>query len=367
MNVEPGARFGPARSRRGNRRRRDGRGLPGRDTRLDRTVAIKVLSPDIADDPDSARPLRARGTRRRRPSTIPTSAASTTSASWRHALLRHAASRRPDAGRATGEGPLPLDQALKIAVRSPTRSTRRTAGDRPPRPEARQHHADQGGRQAPGLRPREAQGAGRTDLDVGDDADWPTRPQARRTARFSARCNTWRPSRSKAKRPTRAATSGRSAPCSTRWSPARDRSAATRRPRDRGDPEGRSAAARRLASRGAADAGPPGRALPAEGGRRPVAVGRGSLQALSGSARPRRLRREGSRASGLRRSRLPLAVSAVMRCSAAAADALDGGLIARGAARSAAALGAAASGHDVFEPCRRRSSRHKSPCRPTAG
>ena len=51
-------------------------------------------------------------------------------------------------------------RSLRSASRSPTRSTARTARDRPPRPQARQRHAHEVGREAPRLRPRDARRAG---------------------------------------------------------------------------------------------------------------------------------------------------------------------------------------------------------------
>ena len=60
-------------------------------------------------------------------------------------------------------------------------------------------------------------GAGDADLAVGDDASWRRRAGHGAGHDPRARCSTWRRSRWRARRPTRAATSGRSAPSSTRW------------------------------------------------------------------------------------------------------------------------------------------------------
>ena len=54
------------------------------------------------------------------------------------------------------KGPLPPEQVLSTACKSATRSILRTRGSRSPRSEARQHHADGGGRQAVRLRSRQA-------------------------------------------------------------------------------------------------------------------------------------------------------------------------------------------------------------------
>ena len=100
-----------------------------RDTRLDRTVALKVLPRTLAADPEFT---RASSARRRAISALNAPA-------HLHALRRRHAGRRRDflvmehlegetlAAR-LAKGRLPLDQALRLRrCRSPTRSTRRTA------------------------------------------------------------------------------------------------------------------------------------------------------------------------------------------------------------------------------------------------
>ena len=51
MDLAAGVRLGPYRDRRAARRRRHGQVYKARDTRLDRSVAIKILQPPLAHDP----------------------------------------------------------------------------------------------------------------------------------------------------------------------------------------------------------------------------------------------------------------------------------------------------------------------------
>ena len=91
------------------------------------------------------------------------------------------------------------------------------AGHRAPRPQAGQRDADEGGREAARLRPGEGDRRRRRPVERARRCR-PTRRRADRArARSSARSSTWRRSSSRAARPTRAATSSRSARCSTRW------------------------------------------------------------------------------------------------------------------------------------------------------
>ena len=116
-----------------------------RDTRLDRQVAIKVLLVRAA-------PMRRGAARFEREaraisqlshphicSALRRRLATTADAS---ALPRHGAARGRDAARpGSRAGRCRSTQALPRRSRSPTRSTRRTPGHRPSRPEAGQRHA----------------------------------------------------------------------------------------------------------------------------------------------------------------------------------------------------------------------------------
>ena len=111
-------------------------------------------------------------------------------------------------------------QALRDRDRRlPTPSTARIARASCIAISSRQHHADQIGRRSCSTsawrrrRSRAVAAGGVSMLPTAGAAD----PHGAR-ARSSARSSTWRPSRSKGARPTRAPTSSRSAACSTRWS-----------------------------------------------------------------------------------------------------------------------------------------------------
>ena len=73
----------------------------------------------------------------------------------RRALPRHGADRRRVARGPPAEGPLPIDQVLRVRRADRGRARRGArAGDRPSRPQARQRHADEDRREAARLRPR---------------------------------------------------------------------------------------------------------------------------------------------------------------------------------------------------------------------
>ena len=131
-----------------------------RDTRLDRAVAMKVLPRALLeDDRRAARSVSSARRRRSSRSTIRTSARSTTSGHEggteylvMELLEGETLAAPPREGAAAAR---PARCRIGIADRRRARQGA-PAGDRPPRPEARQRHADEGRREAARLRPREA-------------------------------------------------------------------------------------------------------------------------------------------------------------------------------------------------------------------
>ena len=132
-----------------------------KDTRLDRTVAVKVLPEHLSASPESAQrfereakthlaalpPAHLRAVRRRQPG--------------RHRVPGDGVSRGRDAVEPAVKGAAPVRPGA--AVRRGDRRRARQgapAGDRAPGPEARQRDDHEVGREAPGLRPREGRRAG---------------------------------------------------------------------------------------------------------------------------------------------------------------------------------------------------------------
>ena len=93
----------------------------------------------------------------------------------------------------------------------------------PSRSEAGQHHADQDGREGAGFRAGQSRGGFETRPSDDHDSD-------RKKAPSWARCNTWRRSSWRAKRPTPGRTFSLSARWSTKWPRARRRSKARAAP-----------------------------------------------------------------------------------------------------------------------------------------
>ena len=86
------------------------------DTRLNRTVAIKVLPPHLSDDPETQASVRARGADDRRVEPSAHLHAARRRPGRRDRLPGDGVSRRRDARGAARAGPLPLDEALKVAI-----------------------------------------------------------------------------------------------------------------------------------------------------------------------------------------------------------------------------------------------------------
>ena len=202
-----------------------------RDTRLDRTVALKVLPSEIAADSDR----RVRFEREARavaaldhPHICAVYDVGNTAGTHFIVmpLLEGRDTRRPPPKRR------PSPQRLAADCRRDRRRAGRGAppGHHPSRHQAGQHHAHQVGSEAPRLRPGQDARRRRAGLHVGIDAGGHARAQnrARHDSRHGAvhGAGTGRGSRM----PTGAPTSGRSAPSSSRWSPARDRSRVRRLP-----------------------------------------------------------------------------------------------------------------------------------------
>ena len=174
-----------------------------RDTRLDRAVAIKILRAEFAGSAGPSRALRARGARRRLAESSPHLHPARHRPPGRHRVPRDGTDRRRDAGRPAGARPrFRLARRWRAQGRSLSRAGPcPQPGHRAPRPQARQHHAHQVGREAARLRARTAAGGG------GARA---REPHAHRTHPGGNDCRhppgTWRPSSSKASPPTRAPT-----------------------------------------------------------------------------------------------------------------------------------------------------------------
>ena len=187
-----------------------------RDTRLDRTVAIKVLPAHLAANPErarsvsSARPARSRSLNHPHICTL-----YDVGHHDGHRLPGHGAtSRARRSPHRLAKGPLPLPTSCCAIGGRDRRRPRQGAprGHHPPRPQARQHHADQAPARScwtsawpsADRRCRSRRPALTESPTVQPAAD--RRGHDRRHA-----ASTWRRSSSRARRPTRAPTSSPSA------------------------------------------------------------------------------------------------------------------------------------------------------------
>ena len=127
-----------------------------RDTRLDRTVAIKVLPDTLDGGPRTSGTVRPRSPRDFAAHTSAHLHAVRRRRAPRHGVPRHGVSRRGDAGRQAREGRAAARSGAQDRDRDRSRARQGASRrHRPPRSEARQHHADQGWRQAARLRTRQ--------------------------------------------------------------------------------------------------------------------------------------------------------------------------------------------------------------------
>ena len=145
-----------------------------RDTRLDRTVAIKILPDDARGRSAVPRALRSRSPRDLAARSSPHLRAVRRRRAGRHRVPRHAVSRRRDAGGSADEGRAAARPGAQDGDRDRVGARQSASrGHRPSGSEARQHHADEGGREAARLRAGEVECVGcgrRRPLDAADDA-----------------------------------------------------------------------------------------------------------------------------------------------------------------------------------------------------
>ena len=199
-----------------------------RDTRLDRSVAVKVLAPELADRRRLPRTLRTRGQGDLRAQPPAHLRAIRHRPRARHRLSGARITRRGDAGCASERGPLPLSQVLRFGIRDRGRARGGTpAGHRPSGPEAGKRDAHPGGHQASRFRPREEH-RGRCRAGALTARDVATDDHGQGTILGTLPVHGARTSAG-ASRPTRVPTSSRWAPSCTRWPRAGGRSWPRRR------------------------------------------------------------------------------------------------------------------------------------------
>ena len=132
-----------------------------RDTRLERDVAIKVLPPHLSSSEEMRQRFEREAKTISQLSHPHICALYDVGRRGRDRLPRHGVPRGRDARGSSGQGAAPCRAAPAIRSRDRRRPGQGApAGDRAPRPEARQRHADEVGREAARLRPREVSGRG---------------------------------------------------------------------------------------------------------------------------------------------------------------------------------------------------------------
>ena len=144
----------------------------GKDTRLDRSVAIKILPAGFAAGRGAPPALRARGEDDLLAQPPAHLHAVRRRARGRRALPRDGAARGRVARGSAAEGPAAARPGAEVrgaGRRGPRR--RAQAGHRPPRPQARQRDADEDRGEAPRLRPRPPRRGTRRRLGLDGAAD----------------------------------------------------------------------------------------------------------------------------------------------------------------------------------------------------
>ena len=156
MTIEAGARLGPYEILAPIGAGGMGEVYRAKDTRLGRDVAVKVLPAHLSTSAE----LRQRFEREAK--TISQLSHPHICTLYDvghqdgHRLPRHGVPRGRDARGPPGKGPLPAEQAPRYGIEiADALDKAHRQRDRPPRPEARQRHADEVGREAARLRPGE--------------------------------------------------------------------------------------------------------------------------------------------------------------------------------------------------------------------
>ena len=278
----------------------------GKDTRLDRSVAIKILPAGFAQDDE----------RRQR---FEREAKTISSLNHPHICTLFDVGHEGDAhflvmelleGESLADrlqkGPLPLDQVVKFGAQVAEALSRRAqAGHRPPRPQARQRDAHEGRREAPRLRPRPPRRRTRRRLGLDGASDGSQAAHQRGNGARHVPVHGARAARGRGGRPAHRHLRARSAPLRDGDGAARVRRQVEDEP-DRGDPLDPAAADLVDPAGDAAGARPRREEVPGEGSRttagRAPTTSRASCAGSGTPARrrecPRRCRCDAAAASG---------------------------------------------------------------------